>query len=92
MKNIVFILLCLITLKTSAEIPDTGKKTQTSTIKNNITEVPDTVEHLHSKTWTWIPPTALVGYGFASFVIKPVRNVDYYFKMRIARSDPNYNS
>jgi len=92
MKNIVFTLMCLITLKASAQITDSTKNTKADTIKHDITATPDTVKHLHSKGWTWIPPVALVGYGFSSFVIKPVRNVDYYFKMRVARSDPNYNS
>src|ERR1700749_3737274 len=92
MKNIVFTLMCLIALKASAQITDTTKRTKADTIKNDVTSVPDTVKHLHSKGWAWIPPVALVGYGFSSFVIKPVRNVDYYFKMRVARSDPNYNS
>jgi membrane-associated phospholipid phosphatase len=91
-KSIVFILLWLITFEAGAQIIDTGKKTKADTIKNDIASVPDTAKHLHSKGWTWIPPVALVGYGFSSFVIKPVRNVDYYFKMRVARSDPNYNS
>jgi len=91
-KNIVLTLLCLITLVASAQITDTTRKTKADTIKNDIASVPDTVKHLHSKGWTWIPPAVLVGYGFSSFVIQPVRNVDYYFKMRVARSDPNYNS
>src|SRR3569833_142701 len=84
--------MCIITLKASAQTSDTAKKTKADTLKNGGTAMPDTVKHLHSKGWTWIPPVALVGYGFSSFVIKPVRNVDYYFKMRVARSDPNYNS
>lgn len=91
-KNILFILLCLIALNASAQTTDTAKKNKADTVKQDITSVPDTVKHLHSKTWSWIPPVALVGYGFSSFVIKPVRNVDYYFRARIARSDPNYNS
>lgn len=92
MKNILFTLLSLITLEASAQVTDTGKKIKGDTIRNDITAAPDTVKRLHSKGWTWIPPVALVGYGFSSFVIKPVRNIDYYFRMRVARSDPNYNS
>ena len=92
MKKIVFALLCMIAFETSAQVVDTSKNRQAAPIKKDLATAPDTVKHLHSKGWTWIPPAALVGYGFSSFIITPVRNVDYYVRARIARSDPNYNS
>lgn len=92
MKKIVFALLCMIAFETSAQVADTSKNRQAAPIKKDLATAPDTVKHSHSKGWTWIPPAALVGYGFSSFIITPVRNVDYYVRARIARSDPNYNS
>jgi len=82
----------MIAFEASAQVVDTGKSKQADPVKKDLVTAPDTVKHLHSKGWTWIPPAALVGYGFSSFIITPVRNVDYYVRARIARSDPNYNS
>jgi membrane-associated phospholipid phosphatase len=84
LKKIIFALFCIAAFEAKAQIADTVKK-------DIITE-PDTVRHLHSKAWSYVPPVALVAYGGLSFVVKPIRNIDYYFKARIARSDPNYNS
>ncbi|BAU54855.1 phosphatase PAP2 family protein [Mucilaginibacter gotjawali] len=44
------------------------------------------------KPGTYLPPVILVSYGVLSFVVTPIRHVDYYFKERIQRSDPDYSS
>lgn len=85
MKRLLFIFFCSIGFFANAQ------DKATDSVKQDFT-APDTVRHLHSKLISYIPPTILVAYGFSSFIIKPVRNVDYYFRMRVARSDPGYNS
>jgi membrane-associated phospholipid phosphatase len=84
LKKLILALLCLTTLGANAQVTDTAKK--------DITTIPDTVKHLHSRKAAFIVPAALVGYGVLSFAVKPIRNIDYYIKGRIATSDPNYNS
>ncbi|MDB5142599.1 MAG: superfamily protein [Mucilaginibacter sp.] len=92
MKRIIFALFCIIAFEAKAQVADTAKNKLADTVKKDISVPPDTVPHLHSKTWALIPPAALVSYGLLSFVVTPIRNVDYYFRARIARSAPNYNS
>ena len=50
------------------------------------------IKYTLNKPGTYLPPVILVSYGVLSFVVTPIRHVDYYFKERIARSDPNYSS
>lgn len=83
--------LCSLAFFANAQVNDTARNNIANPTKRDFTSS-DSVPHLHSKWVSYIPPTILVAYGFSSFVIKPVRNVDYYFRMRVARSDPNYNS
>src|SRR5258708_2998354 len=92
LKKIIFALFCVMAFEANAQVTDTGKKKLADTVKRNISSPPDTVAYLHSKTWTFIAPAALVTYGLASFVVHPIRRVDYYFRARIATSAPNYNS
>ena len=92
MKKIIFALFYIAALEANAQTTDTGTKKITDTVKKDIVSTPDTVKHLHSEAWSYIPPAALVTYGALSFVVTPIRHVDYYIKARIARSDPNYNS
>lgn len=61
------------TLKT-----DTGKVNIADTLKKDLFTAPDTVQHLRSKALSLVPPAALVGYGVASFYIKPLRSLDRY--------------
>ncbi|MGZ3757598.1 MAG: phosphatase PAP2 family protein [Mucilaginibacter sp.] len=84
MKKIILIALCIFSSKVYAQVIDTPKNDRHLAI--------DTVKPLDRKPGTFIVPAALIGYGALSFVVKPIRNIDYYFKDRIARSDPNYNS
>ena len=92
MKKIIFALFCIIGFHAYAQVADTDKKKPADSIKNDALAVPDTVQHLHSKPISWLVPGGLVAYGGLSFAIKPVRNIDYYFKGVVARSAPNYNS
>jgi len=92
LKNFILTLLCASSFLANAQVTDSARNNTIDSAKKDLTTKPDTVQHLHSKFGSVIVPAALVGYGALSFVIKPVRNVDYYFKARIARSDPNYNS
>lgn len=91
MKKFLFTLFCGIAFCANAQVTDTAKNIVTDPLKHDFNS-PDSVQHPHSKLISYVTPTVLVAYGFSSFVIKPVRNVDYYFRMRVARSDPNYNS
>src|ERR1700744_1613017 len=77
MKNILLAVLCVGVLRADAQVADTAK-TQTT--------------YRDSKPGTYIVPVVLIAYAGASFAIKPVRNVDYYVRARIAQSDPNYSS
>jgi membrane-associated phospholipid phosphatase len=87
LKKIIFALLCALALEANAQVTDTTKRKPA----DNVAATPDTVKRLYSKPGTFIVPAILVGYGALSFVA-PVRNIDYYLKMRVERSDPNYNS
>ncbi|MDB4903057.1 MAG: superfamily protein [Mucilaginibacter sp.] len=83
-KKTVFGLLCIISFEANAQIADT--------IKKDILTAPDTVKRLHSKTWTLIPPAALITYGALSFVIHPIRQLDYDVRNQIAKTNPNFNT
>ena len=52
----------------------------------------DLSHYVFHRPGTYVVPVILVAYGVSSFVIKPVRNVDYFFKGYAERTDPNYNS
>ena len=88
MKKIIFALLYALALNANARVTDTVK----SKPADNVTAIRDTADRLYSKPGTFIVPAVLVGYGALSFVVTPIRNIDYYFKARVARSDPNYSS
>src|SRR5476651_2575298 len=89
MKRILFALLCIISIEANAQ---NEPKKLGDTIKKDLLTAPDTVKRLHSKSWTFIPPAVLIGYGVLSFNVQPVRNVDYYINHEIARSDPDFHS
>lgn len=78
MKHIIYLLLTLITFSAYAqEGKDTTKKNIVDTLKKDLLTAPDTVQHLHSKVTSLIPPVALIGYGAASFYVKPLRRLDH---------------
>ena len=83
-KTIVLVGICLFSLSANAQIADSVKK--------DLLTAPDTVKHLHSKTWSLVPPVALITYGAMSFVIQPERRFDYYINSDIRRTDPNFHS
>lgn len=81
----------MLALDVSAQTTDTAKSKLADTIKKGFSS-PRTVRHSHNTLTSWLVPTGLVAYGGLSLVVKPIRNVDYYFKGVAARTDPNYNS
>jgi membrane-associated phospholipid phosphatase len=83
-RRIFFGLLCLVSLNANAQLADSLKK--------DLLTAPDTVKHLHSKAWAMIPPTAMMAYGALSFVIKPVRNFDYYVHGETDRTIPKFHT
>ena len=90
MKNIVFILLCIATLRANSQqtIGDTTPKVNVvDTLKKDLLTAPDTVQHLYSKTSSLIPPAILIGYGGASFAIKPLRKFDTYIYNEAKKHD-----
>jgi len=91
-KKIIFVLACAATLQASAQLTDTTRKKNLGDSLKKDLKVPDTVKQLHAQKWSYIVPAGLVVYGFSSFAIQPVRNIDYYIAARIKRSDPNFNS
>ena len=92
MKNILLAVFCIFTLGVNAQVVDTARKKLGDTIKKDLLTAPDTVKKLHSNPLSLIPPAALIAYGASSFVIHPVRNLDYYIHGRIERSAPTFNS
>jgi len=81
LKKFLFVILSVLAFEANAQVSDT--------IKKDITNAPDTVKHLHSRSGSIIVPVALVGYGFLSFAVKPIRNFDYYVRDKVAVSNPN---
>ncbi len=57
---------------------DTFKKDVIDTVKKDLFTVPDTVQYLHSKPASLVPPAVLVAYGVASFYAHPLRHFDRY--------------
>jgi membrane-associated phospholipid phosphatase len=92
LKKIIFALLCITAFEANAQVTDTGKTRSADTSKKKVSNGSDTVKHTYNKPGSFAVPVVLIGYGALSFVVKPIRNFDYYVKARIARSDPNYNS
>jgi len=82
-------LFCIISVEAHAQ---NEPKKLGDTIKKDILTAPDTVKHLHSKPWTFIPPVVLISYGVLSFEVQDIRRVDYYINGEIARSDPDFHT
>ena len=77
-------LLSILTFNAKGQILDT--------IKKDLFTAPDTVKHLHNKAIEFILPAGLITYGVSSFLIHPVRRIDYFFHNEIAKTDPNFNT
>jgi len=78
LRKIILILFCIVNIKVYAQQTDSTKVNIVDTLKKDLLTVPDTVQHLHSKFRSLIPPAALVGYGITSFYVKPLRRLDRY--------------
>jgi membrane-associated phospholipid phosphatase len=83
-KKILFGFLLIIGFRAEAQIADT--------IKKDLFTAPDTVKHLRSKAIEFILPAGLITYGASSFIIHPIRRIDYYFYNEIERTAPNFNT
>jgi membrane-associated phospholipid phosphatase len=96
LKKIIFVLLCFISFEATAqvnEITDTTKKVnRLDNVKKDLFTAPDTVKRLHPNPLSFIPPAIAIAYGASSFFITPIRNVDYYLRDEIAKTNPNFNS
>lgn len=90
MRKLFFVLLCFSWIGVSAQVKDTTKKKIVDTVKKDLLTAPDTVKHLHSSTAALIPPAALVGYGVVSFIVHPVRRIDYYVNGQFDKYYPKY--
>lgn len=84
MKKIVFALLCVISIDANAQVVDSVKK--------DLFTAPDTVKHLHSKVLSLVVPAALISYGALSFIVDPIRRLDYSTNNEIQKTDPNFSS
>lgn len=84
MKKFLFILLAVISLKANSQIVDS--------IKKDITQIPDTVKHLHSKAYALILPAGLITYGALSFEVHPIRQFDYYVRGEAHTISPGFNT
>ncbi len=82
MKKVILILFYIVSISVDAQIVDTLKKNEST---NH-----DTDRKWDEKPSTFILPAALVTYGVSSFVIHPVRRIDYYFRDEIQKSAPNF--
>lgn len=84
MKKILFILLAVISLKANSQIVDS--------IKKDITQVPDTVKHLHSKAYALILPAGLISYGALSFAVHPIQRFDHFVTGQTHEMSPGFNT
>jgi len=82
--KIIFISLCVFSLRVNAQIADTVKK--------DLLTAPDTVKRLHSNPLSLIPPAVAIVYGASSFVIHPIRRIDYYVHSETEKTSPNFNT
>ena len=93
MKKLIFALICFISFEATAQnAVDTTKKKLGDTIKKDLLTAPPTIKKLHSKAWTLLPPAIAIGYGVSSFVIHPVRRLDYYIRGDLNKYDPNFKT
>ncbi|MFD2864059.1 phosphatase PAP2 family protein [Mucilaginibacter antarcticus] len=94
MKKLLAPLFLLLALQVNAQeiTVDTTKKDLVDTIKKDLFTAPDTVPKLRSKALTFVPPILLIGYGAASFYVKPLRQLDYYVQTRVKDSKPTFHT
>jgi membrane-associated phospholipid phosphatase len=85
LKKIVAILLCIITFSANAQ-------KVIDSVKKDLLTAPDTVKHLRSKKWAFVPPIVLVAYGASSFAIHPIRDLDFTINDDITKADPDFST
>jgi hypothetical protein len=93
LKKILYIILCFIAFEANAQqVPaDTEKKVHIAdTLKKDLLTAPDTVKHLHSKTWSLGPAVVLVAYGSSNFFFHPVQRLDVSINNDIKEDHPNF--
>lgn len=83
-RRFALLLLCFAGLNANAQVIDSVKK--------DLFTAPDTVKHLHSTALSLVVPTALITYGALSFVVDPIRRLDYSTNNEIQKTDPNFSS
>lgn len=94
LKKVIFAILCFLFFRADAQVTaDTTNKHVVDTLKRTPVAVPDTIKKLHhNSALSFIVPGVLIAYGASSFVIHPVRQVDYYFNDQIQKSDPHFHT
>jgi membrane-associated phospholipid phosphatase len=94
MKKIFCAVFLFVTIQANAQeiAVDTTKKNLGDTIKKDLFTAPDTVPKLRSRALAFVPPLILIGYGAASFYVKPLRQLDYYVQNRVENSKPTFHS
>ncbi len=84
-KTLLFALFYFVSIPANAQnLADTAKRDYLTS--------PDTIKHLHNAAWKAITPAAFIAIGASSFVVKPVRNFDYYVRSEIKKSDPHFHT
>ncbi|MBS1526414.1 MAG: phosphatase PAP2 family protein [Bacteroidetes bacterium] len=92
MKNTLLAVFLISSLGVCGQAVNTTSGAATDTIKKDRVKPHDTVQYIHNNAWSYVPPAVFVAYGGLSFVVGPIRHVDYYIKDRIQQSAPKYNS
>jgi membrane-associated phospholipid phosphatase len=91
-RYLAYLIICFILLFDRAQLA----RAQTAPVSSSdsarsIVLLPDTVQHLRSKFAAMIPPAALISYGALSFVIKPIRNLDYSIHNNLEKHHPSFS-
>jgi membrane-associated phospholipid phosphatase len=93
LKKILYIILSVFTISAQAQVTDTAtKKNLGDTIKKELFTAPDTVKKLHSNPLSLIAPGIAIVYGLSTFVVHPLRRIDFYIAGEIQKTNPNFNT
>lgn len=92
MKTILCILFWLAALTVNAEVSYTTRKNPGDTIKTDIFTAPDTVKKFHNRSLSLIPPAIAIAYGASTFVVHPLRRIDFYLAGEIKKTNPGFNT
>ena len=93
MKKLLFAIICLISFEANAQKKaDTAIKKIGDTIKKDFLTAPDTVRKLHSKPYSLVIPGAAIAYGASTFVIRPLRRIDYYVYGDVRKTGSNFHT